>query len=172
ESDALEAAFTSHLRQTEKQVTRLEQVFRMMGEKPRGKRCDGIMGIVEEGNRVISELEGPVRDAALIAGAQKAEHYEIAAYGTLTYFAELLGNEKAKNLLGETLEEEKTTDQKLTELAKSDVNRQALVGGNRMEDHEPPMTSLTDVVHGRPNTRRASSMGRRANAGANGRRAR
>jgi len=125
-SGELQTAFKRHLRETERQVTRLEQVFRSVGEKPRGKKCDGIMGIVEEGNRAMEELDGPVLDAALIAGAQKVEHYEIASYGTLAYFAELLDNDRAKNLLGETLDEEKAADQKLTAIAKSRVNRQAL----------------------------------------------
>ena len=107
-SSALRTAFTDHARQTEGQVTRLEQVFRSIGETVRGKKCDGIMGIVEEGNRAIEELEeGSVRDAALIAGAQKVEHYEIASYGTLAYFADLLENDRAKELLAETLDEEK-----------------------------------------------------------------
>jgi ferritin-like metal-binding protein YciE len=127
-SSALQSAFTNHLRETERQITRLEQVFRTMGEKPRGKTCDGIMGIVEEGNKAIQEIDkGPVLDAALIAGAQRAEHYEIAAYGTLAYFAELLGQEDAKNLLGQTLDEEKAADEKLSTIAKSKVNRDALV---------------------------------------------
>src|ERR1051325_11178421 len=126
-ASALQTALTSHLRETERQVTRLEQVFRAMGEKPRGKTCHGIMGIIEEGSKAIEELEaGPVLDAALIAGAQKAEHYEIASYGTLAYFAELLGQEDAKNLLGQTLDEEKAADEKLSTIAKSKVNREAL----------------------------------------------
>jgi ferritin-like metal-binding protein YciE len=124
----LQAAFTSHLKETERQVARLEQVFRTIGEKPRGKKCDGIMGIVEEGNKAMEELEGPVLDAALIAGAQKVEHYEIASYGTLAYFADLLGNDRAKSLLGETLDEEKAADKKLNVIAKSRVNREALAG--------------------------------------------
>jgi ferritin-like metal-binding protein YciE len=127
-SGELRVAITSHLRETEKQVTRLEQVFRSLGEKPRGKKCDGIMGIVEEGNTAMEELEGPILDAALIAGAQKVEHYEIASYGTLAYFADLLGQERAKRLLGETLSEEKAADQKLNQIAKSRVNRTALLG--------------------------------------------
>ena len=136
-SSALQSAFTNHLRETERHVTRLEQVFRAMGETPRGKTCDGIMGIVEEGNKAIQELdEGPVLDAALIAGAQKVEHYEIASYGTLAYFAELLGQEESKNLLGQTLDEEKAADEKLNQIAKSDVNRQALMGDGAAEDEE------------------------------------
>jgi ferritin-like metal-binding protein YciE len=125
----LQTAFTMHLKETERQVTRLEQVFRSIGEKARGKTCDGIMGIVEEGNKAMEELEGPVLDAALIAGAQKVEHYEIASYGTLAYFADLLGNDRAKDLLGETLDEEKAADEKLNKIAKSKVNRRALMDG-------------------------------------------
>ena len=127
-SETLQAALTEHLHVTEEQVARLEQVFRAIGETPRGKKCDGIMGIVEEGNTAMQELDGPVLDAALIAGAQKVEHYEIASYGTLAYFAELLGQEEAKRLLGETLDEEKEADEKLSTIAKSKVNRQALMG--------------------------------------------
>ena len=156
-TDELQMAFTQHLRETERQVSRLEQVFRTIGEKPRGKKCDGMMGIIEEGNTAIEEIEGgPVLDAALIAGAQRVEHYEIAAYGTLAYFAELLGNERAKDLLGETLEEEKATDEKLTTLAKSKVNRDALMGlgGEQEEDAEGE-----DFPVGRSMGRGASAMG-------------
>jgi ferritin-like metal-binding protein YciE len=134
ESEELGAAFTNHLRETERQVQRLEQVFRTIGEPVRGKKCDGIMGIVEEGKHAMDELQGSVLDAALIAGAQKVEHYEIASYGTLAYFAELLGNEKAKDLLGQTLDEEKAADEKLSTIAKSKVNRDALIGAGTEED--------------------------------------
>ena len=134
ESSDLQAAFTNHLRETEKQVTRLEQVFRSIGEKARGKKCDGIMGIIEEGRKAMEELEGPVLDAALIAGAQKAEHYEIASYGTLAYFADLLGHDRAKELLGETLTEEKAADAKLNQIAKSKVNCDALTADDSMEE--------------------------------------
>jgi ferritin-like metal-binding protein YciE len=127
-ADVLQTAFTTHARETVRQVSRLERVFRTIGQTPRGKKCDGILGIVEEGNRAIEELEGPLLDAALIAGAQKVEHYEISAYGTLAYFADLLGLDKAKDLLGTTLDEEKSTDQKLSQIAKSSVNRNALLG--------------------------------------------
>jgi ferritin-like metal-binding protein YciE len=134
ESEELRTAFTNHLQETEKQVTRIEQVFRSIGETVRGKKCDGIHGIVEEGKTAMEQLDGAVRDAALIAGAQKVEHYEIATYGTLAYFAELLGEEKAKELLGQTLEEEKAADEKLTTIAKSRVNRDALVEAGSEED--------------------------------------
>jgi ferritin-like metal-binding protein YciE len=126
-AEELREAFTSHLKETENQVTRLEQVFRGIGETARGKKCDGIQGIVEEGKKAMEQLNGAILDAALIAGAQKVEHYEIASYGTLTYFAELLGEGNAKALLGETLEEEKAADEKLTQIAKSKVNRDALM---------------------------------------------
>jgi len=138
ESDELRAAFTNHLRETERQIQRLEQVFRTVGEPVRGKKCDGLMGIIEEGKSAMEELEGSVLDAALIAGAQRAEHYEIAAYGTLAYFAELLGNQRAKDLLRQTLDEEKAADEKLTTIAKSSVNRNALMGAGT-EDEESSM---------------------------------
>ena len=136
EHPELQAAFTSHLKETQRQVRRLEQVFRAVGEKPRGKKCDGIIGIVEEGSKAMEELDGAVLDAALIAGAQKVEHYEIASYGTLAYFAGLLGNEEAKNLLGETLDEEKAADRKLNDIAKSKVNRDALMSAGMDEEEE------------------------------------
>lgn len=135
ESEHLQAAITSHLEETEHQVARLEQVFKSLGEAVRGKKCDGIQGIVDEGKKAIEELdEGPVLDAALIAGAQKVEHYEIASYGTLAHFADLLGESKAKSLLGETLKEEKATDEKLTALATSRVNRDALLQSGEEEE--------------------------------------
>jgi ferritin-like metal-binding protein YciE len=127
ESDELQTAFTSHLGETEKQVARLEQVFRSIGETARRKKCEGIQGIVEEGKAAMEELAGAVLDAALIAGAQKVEHYEMASYGTLAYFAELLGEDKAKELLGQTLDEEKAANDTLTQIAKSRVNRDALL---------------------------------------------
>ena len=123
----LQAAFTAHLKETQGQVTRLKEVFRSIGETAKGKKCDGMMGIVEEGKTAMEELEGAVLDAALIAGAQKAEHYEITSYGTLAYFADLLGHARAKQLLGQTLDEEKAADKKLNDIAKSRVNRDALL---------------------------------------------
>jgi ferritin-like metal-binding protein YciE len=133
EHPELRTAFTDHLRETERQIARLEQVFQTVGETPRGKKCDGIIGIVEESKSAMEELDGAVLDAALIAGAQRVEHYEIAAYGTLAYFAGLLGNERAKELLGATLEEEKAADRKLNDIAKSKVNRDALMSAG-MDD--------------------------------------
>jgi len=152
QSDELRSALTEHLRQTEKQATRLEQVFKSIGETPKGKKCDGIIGILEEGNTAMEELEeGPVLDAALIAGCQKVEHYEIASYGTLAYFAELMGHERAKDLLGTTLEEEKAADEKLNTIATSEVNREALMSGGEDEDE-------MEEDEGTPRGRRRASM--------------
>lgn len=152
QSDELRSALTEHLRQTEKQATRLEQVFKSIGETPRGKKCDGIMGILEEGNHAMDELEeGPILDAALIAGCQKVEHYEIASYGTLAYFAELMGHERAKDLLGATLDEEKAADEKLNTIATSEVNREALMSGGEDEDE-------MEEDEERPRARRSASM--------------
>ena len=168
-SQELGAAFRRHLAETERQAMRLEQVFRSIGETPRGKKCDGIIGIVEEGRSAIEELDGAVLDAALIGGAQKVEHYEIASYGTLAYFAELLGHDRAKALLGETLEEEKATDAKLTELAKSRVNREALLAaGSDEEDDNTAARRRGTATRGSTTarrttaTRRSNGTGRRA----------
>jgi ferritin-like metal-binding protein YciE len=137
ESEQLREALTSHLGETEQQVTRLEQVFKSIGEAARGKKCDGMQGILEEGKKALEELDGALLDAAVIAGSQKVEHYEIASYGTLAYFAELLGEDKAKQLLGQSLNEEKAADQKLSAIAKSRVNCDALVqAGEEGEESE------------------------------------
>jgi ferritin-like metal-binding protein YciE len=136
-NEALQDAFTSHTKETGRQIVRLEQVFRSIGESVRGKKCDGIIGIVEESKTAIDDIdEGAVLDAALIAGGQRAEHYEIAAYGTLAHFADLLGEQRAKDLLGQTLEEEKAADEKLNTIAVSDVNRQALTTDGEESDDE------------------------------------
>ena len=119
----LQAAFEEHLEQTEGQIERLEQVFKVLGMPAKGKRCDGMAGLVEEGNKMMSENADPaVMDAALISAAQKVEHYEIASYGCLCTYAEMLGYEQAHDLLGQNLEEEETTDEKLTVLAESVIN--------------------------------------------------
>jgi ferritin-like metal-binding protein YciE len=148
EHPELRTAFTDHLRETERQITRLEQVFRSVGEKPRGKKCEGIVGIVEEGNSAMEELEGAVLDAALIAGAQRVEHYEIAAYGTLAYFAGLLGNDQAKDLLGQTLDEEKAADRKLNDIAKSRVNRDRGMARGAAGRTPPAVRAPPPVVDG------------------------
>ena len=145
-SEALKDAFMSHLDETQGQIARLEQVFREIGETARAKKCEGIQGLVAEADEVMQELDGAVLDAALIASAQKVEHYEIASYGTLAYFADLLGQSRAKQLLGQTLEEEKAADEKLNEIAKSDVNRDALEGE---EEEGEPMRAFGGTSAGR-----------------------
>jgi ferritin-like metal-binding protein YciE len=122
----LRQAFEEHLRQTSDQVTRLEQIFEMLDEKPTGKKCLGMDGLVKEGSETIrEEYEAAVKDAALISAAQRVEHYEIAGYGTVRTFAELLGESEHVILLEETLAEEKAADVKLSELA-DDINSRAV----------------------------------------------
>lgn len=118
ESDDLRSAFEDHLQITRMHVERVEEVFKLLGVAARGKSCAGMKGIIEEGQEKIKELdEGSTLDAALIASAQKVEHYEIATYGTLATFAKVLNMQDAKDLLGQTLEEEKEADEKLTGIA-------------------------------------------------------
>jgi ferritin-like metal-binding protein YciE len=136
ESPDLQQAFTKHLRETEAQVDRLERIFRALGEKPTGKRCKGMEGLVEEGKDILAEDgEEAVLDAALIAAAQKVEHYEIAAYGCLITYAKLLGESDAEKLLKQTLAEEEATDEALTALGESGIN-QAAVAAGQGEDEE------------------------------------
>jgi ferritin-like metal-binding protein YciE len=127
-SNELRKGFEEHLEQTRGHVRRLEQIFQKLGESPKGKKCKGMEGLVEEGSDVIGEdFEGAVKDAALIGAAQRVEHYEIAAYGTVCAFAERLGESEQAELLSETLEEEKETDEKLTKLAEQ-INSEASTG--------------------------------------------
>jgi len=123
----LKTAFEKHLSQTESHIQRLEQVFDSLGKKATRKTCKGMQGLIEEGNEYIKEdAEPEVRDAALIAAAQKVEHYEISAYGTLSAYANLLGDSKSAKLFHQTLEEEKQTDELLTQIAESKVNVKAV----------------------------------------------
>jgi ferritin-like metal-binding protein YciE len=125
-SAALRDAFESHLEETRGHVERLEQVFESLGEKVKGKHCDGIAGIIEEGSSMMGEdFDEPTMDACLIAAGQRAEHYEMAAYGTLVAWAKGMGHTAAAKLLQETLDEEKAADQKLTSLAEGGINQQA-----------------------------------------------
>jgi len=126
-SAELKAAFTEHLEQTKGQVERLEQIFAELDEKPTGKKCKAMEGIVEEGSDMIAEDAEPfVKDAGLIAAAQRVEHYEMAGYGTVRAFALHLKMNKAAKLLEQTLAEEEETDKKLTELAEGIINPQAV----------------------------------------------
>jgi ferritin-like metal-binding protein YciE len=123
---ALKAAFQEHLRQTEGQVARLEQVFKMLGKAPQSKACEAMKGLIEEGQEVINAGGDPaVKDAGLIAAAQRVEHYEIAGYGTVRTFAQRLGRQDAARLLQQTLDEEAATDKKLTALAEQFINPKA-----------------------------------------------
>jgi len=123
QSDELRAAFEKHHGETEEQISRLEQVFEAIEEKPQGKKCAAIEGILEEGQEIIKEYKGsPALDAGMLAAAQAVEHYEISRYGTLKAWAEEMGLDEAAQLLGETLEEEEATDEALTELAEAAVN--------------------------------------------------
>jgi len=127
-SPDLKKAFESHLEETKVQIQRLEQVFEEIEGSPRGKKCKAMEGLVEEGAELIKEkadFEPAVLDAALIGAAQRIEHYEIAAYGTVRTFAQQLGYTKAVNLLQQTLDEESAADEKLTTLAVSGINQQA-----------------------------------------------
>jgi ferritin-like metal-binding protein YciE len=126
QSDELRAAFEKHEKETEQHVARLENVFAEIDESPRGKTCEAIMGIIEEGQEVMKEFKGkPALDAGLLAAAQAVEHYEIARYGTLKTWAAELGLQRSVQLLEATLAEEKKTDAALTELAESGVNQHA-----------------------------------------------
>jgi ferritin-like metal-binding protein YciE len=125
-SKELANAFNKHLRETQGQVKRLDQVFRMLGRPARGRTCEGINGIAEEGAEIMKEFKGaPALDAGLLAAAQAVEHYEISRYGTLRTWAEELGMPDAARLLQATLDEEEATDQRLTELATSVINLKA-----------------------------------------------
>jgi ferritin-like metal-binding protein YciE len=135
-SEELRTGFEEHLEQTRGHVQRLEQIFKELGEKPSGKKCKGMEGLVAEGQEMMGEdFEDDVMDAALISAAQRVEHYEIAAYGTVRTYAELLGEDTAVQLLEQTLEEEKETDQKLTDMA-SEINVRAMSEGSEAGSEE------------------------------------
>jgi ferritin-like metal-binding protein YciE len=124
-SDELRQGFEEHLQQTKGHVQRLEKIFQGLGESPKGKKCKGMEGLIEEGSEAMEEdYEGSVMDAVLIGAAQRVEHYEIAGYGTVRSMAETLGEDDHVSLLEETLQEEKETDEKLTELA-GEINTKA-----------------------------------------------
>jgi ferritin-like metal-binding protein YciE len=137
ESSELQQAFTKHLKETEGHVQRLERIFRELGQSIRGKTCKGMQGLLEEGKEVMEEEgEGAVIDAALIASAQRVEHYEIAAYGCLRTYAQLLGHSQAEQLLQQTLDEEEAADEKLTQLGEAGINEAAAAAGVGAEEEE------------------------------------
>jgi ferritin-like metal-binding protein YciE len=125
-SPKLKKAIQNHLKETQNQVARLEDAFKAMGEKAKAQKCDAMDGLLKEAESIMEETEpGAIRDAAIIAAAQKVEHYEIASYGTMATYAKLLGEKEVKKLLGATLDEEKTCDKDLTKLATSEINLKA-----------------------------------------------
>jgi ferritin-like metal-binding protein YciE len=127
-SAELKQAFETHLEQTKEHVERLEEIFDRLEEKPTGKTCQGMKGLIEEGSEMLGDKGNEsVIDAGLIGAAQRVEHYEIAAYGTVRTFADLLGDKQAAELLQQTLDEEGETDKELSELAEGIVNDEALI---------------------------------------------
>lgn len=126
----LKMGFERHLEETKVQLERLDQIFEDLGKRGSGKKCKGMEGLIEEAKELLEEdMEPDLLDAALIGAAQRVEHYEIAGYGTARTFARILGNKKAEKLLQQTLEEEAATDEKLTQIAESYVNREAAMSG-------------------------------------------
>jgi|RhiMethySRZTD1v2_1073278.scaffolds.fasta_scaffold83620_3 ferritin-like metal-binding protein YciE len=142
-SAELRTAFETHLEETRGHVERLEQVFESLEEKVKGKHCDGIAGIIEEGKSIMEEdFDEAAMDACLIAAGQRAEHYEMAAYGTLVAWARAMGHTEAADLLQETLDEEKAADEKLTTIAEGGINQEAAENahpsGEEDEEEERP----------------------------------
>jgi ferritin-like metal-binding protein YciE len=128
-SPDLKKGFQDHLRQTQEHVSRLEQIFRDLGDVPKGHTCEGMKGLIKEGEEMIKmQGDDKVIDAGLIAAAQRVEHYEIAGYGTVRTYAEMLGHSQHVTLLERTLQEEEMTDEKLSQLAESHINQEASVG--------------------------------------------
>src|SRR5688500_10999088 len=136
----LRQTFESHLQETQGQIRRLEQVFESLDEKVRGKHCDGIAGIIEEGKSIMEEdFDETTMDACLIAAAQRAEHYEMAAYGTLVAWAKAMGHTEVVALLQETLDEEKAADEKLSALAEGGINQVAADTAHPDQDEQEPV---------------------------------
>ena len=126
-SEELVEALENHLEETEEQVKRVEEIFKLIGKKPAAKKCEAMEGLIKESESIMEECEeGPMCDAGIISAAQKVEHYEIASYGTLRAFAEIMGHDDVVKLLEETLNEEKSADEKLTEIAVTAINIEAV----------------------------------------------
>src|SRR4029077_6843287 len=139
-SPDLRAAFEAHLEETREHVERLVQVFESLDEKVRGKHCEGIAGIIEEGKSVMEEdFDDDTMDACLIAAGQRAEHYEMGAYGTLVAWARAMGHTEVADLLQETLDEEKAADEKLSSLAEGGINQGAANAAHLEEEEEQPV---------------------------------
>jgi ferritin-like metal-binding protein YciE len=156
-NEELREAFESHLEETQAHIKRLERVFGELDMPARGKKCEGMQHLISEGNEMIAECEdGDTRDAVMIAAAQKVEHYEIASYGTISTWANILGKQQVAAILEETLEEEKAADQKLTNIAEGFVNAAAAEGGEDEAEEEQ---------RGSRGQRRASRAGNTARLG-------
>jgi ferritin-like metal-binding protein YciE len=156
QSDELKQAMQEHLEQTKGQIERLDRIFEILDKRSSGKTCEGMKGLVEEAQTHVEEIEkGPVLDCAIIGALQRVEHYEIAAYGTVATLAEAMGQEEVKELLGETLEEEKETDERLTQVAQS-VNTEALSESGEEEGSESENGSSSNGSR-RGSTSRGSS---------------
>jgi len=150
-SSELRSVFEKHLEETRGHVTRLEQVFESIDEPAKSKHCEGIAGIVEEGKSILDEdFEGTTMDACLVAAGQRAEHYEMAAYGTLVAWARAMGHVEAADLLQQTLEEEKAADRKLTALAEDGINQDA---AEEAHQGEATHDEVAQSARGRRSTR-------------------
>lgn len=166
ESEELKEALQVHLEQTKEQVNRLDRVFEILEERAGRKTCEGMKGLLEEAAQHAEEIEpGPVLDAALIGALQRVEHYEIAAYGTVATLAEAMGQKEIQKLLGETLAEEKETDETLTEVA-GNINTQALAGSDEADEETEDQESEGD---GRRRSQSASKGAKRSSAKKSGR---
>lgn len=167
-SDELRSLIETHLEETQGQVKRLEQAFEMLQEKPRGKHCAGIAGIIKEGSDLLEEdFDGAVLDAGIIAGAQRAEHYEMGAYGSVIAWAKQLGEGDVASLLEETLEEEKGADEKLSALAESSINPEAAseAGGNEASMDEGTGRRRAMKGNGGNGAARSSTRGSKKSSG-------
>jgi len=162
----LQEAFEEHLRQTNEHISRLEQVFEQLEMPVRGKKCTGMQNLIKEGNDMIAEAEDDAtRDAVMIAAAQKVEHYEIASYGTVRTWANLLGKTDVAAMLEDTLEEEKETDQRLTAIAEGFVNELAAEEDDEKEEDRRPSRAGRAASMGRGPRQRAADRSRRGGSG-------
>jgi ferritin-like metal-binding protein YciE len=161
-NEELREALQTHAQETEGHIERLEQIFEQLGVPARGKRCEGMKHLIDEGNEMISDAEeDATRDAIMIAAVQKTEHYEMASYGTLRTWANVLGNSDVASLCEETLEEEKAADEKLTAIAESFVNQQSANEGEDEEEEESAPRARRSAPRG--STRQvAADRGRKA----------
>ena len=162
-SDELKQALESHLEETREQITRLEQVFASLDEKVRGKHCEGMAGIIDEGKSVLEEdFDETTMDACIIASGQRAEHYEMAAYGTLVAWARAMGHEEAADLLQENLDEEKSADEKLSALAEGGINQEAADAAHPDQSEDEELVGVA-AGPGKGKTKATPTTARRSN---------